>query len=129
MKASAHSLRDDVYYYFIKVPHSGYFSDFTEFENETKGSTMDYDCQLGSKIKEELWARTGRMHPEEVPKYYGKKAVIWMSIGVPIYDDPVLILPEEKQDKKNRKRKLKILVNNTEKEHSIHGIGKIEVLE
>ena len=49
MKASAHSLRDDVYYYFIKVPHPGYFSDFTEFENETKGSTMDYDCQLGSQ--------------------------------------------------------------------------------
>lgn len=129
MKASAQSLKDDVYYYFIKVPHPGYFSDFTEFENETKGSTMDYDCKLGREIKEELWARTGRMHPEEVPKYYGKKAVIWMSIGVPLYDDPVLILPEEKQDRKYRKIKLKFLVNNTEKVTRVHGIGKIEVIQ
>ena len=66
MKASAQALKDNVYYYFVKVPHPGYFSDFTEFENEIKGSTMDYDCRLGRKIKEELWARTGRIHPEEV---------------------------------------------------------------
>ena len=50
---SIHFQNNFSFIHFIKVPHPGYFSDFTEFENETKGSTMDYDCKLGREIKEE----------------------------------------------------------------------------
>ena len=42
------------------------------------------------------------MDYEDIKKYYGKTALIWHSLGVLMFDNPVMIFPEKDQGKRRR---------------------------
>ena len=65
------------------------------------------------------------MDYKEIPQYYGKTALIYHSIGVLMFDDPVQILPEKDQGK-DRRYYLHVRDGKEERFIRVHAIGKIE---
>lgn len=66
------------------------------------------------------------MNYQEVTKYYGKTALIWHSLGVLMFDNPVMIFPEKDQGKR-RRYYLRVLDGKEDRIIRVHAIGKIEV--
>jgi hypothetical protein len=67
------------------------------------------------------------MDYEDIKKYYGETVRIWHSLGVLMFDDPVLILPEKDQGKRSRYY-LRVLDGDKEYTPRVRSIGKIEVV-
>ena len=67
------------------------------------------------------------MNYREISQYYGKSVIIYYSIGIPMFDKPVLVLPEEDQKKTNRRFYIHINRDGREQVIRVHSIGKIEV--
>ena len=65
------------------------------------------------------------MDYKEISQYYGKTALIYHSIGVLMFDDPVQILPEKDQGK-DRRYYLRILDGEEDRLVRVHSVGKIE---
>jgi len=68
------------------------------------------------------------MDYKEVTKYYGKTALIWHSLGVLMFDNPVMIFPEKDQGKR-RRYYLRVLDGDKEYTPRVRSIGKIEVVQ
>ena len=65
------------------------------------------------------------MDYEDIKKYYGKTALIYHSIGVLMFEDPVQILPNKDQGR-DRRYYLHIHDGKSERYIRVHAIGKIE---
>ena len=65
------------------------------------------------------------MNYKDIKEYYGKTVVIYHSIGIPMFDTPVRILPKEEQGNNWR---FHLRLSDGAKEYStwISSIGKIE---
>ena len=68
------------------------------------------------------------MNYQEIKKYYGKTALIWHSLGVLMFDNPVKIFPESEQGKR-RRYYLRVLDGKEDRLVRVHSVGKIEVNE
>jgi hypothetical protein len=65
------------------------------------------------------------MDYEDIKKYYGKTALIWHSLGVLMFDNPVMIFPEKDQGKR-RRYYLRVMDGKDDRIIRVHAIGKIE---
>ena len=65
------------------------------------------------------------MDYKDVTKFYGKTALIYHSIGVLMFEGPVMIFPESDQGKR-RRYYLRVLDGDKEYTPRVHSIGKIE---
>ena len=65
------------------------------------------------------------MDYKDITKYYGKTAMIYHSLGVLMFDNPVKIFPESEQGKR-RRYYLRILDGKEDRIIRVHAIGKIE---
>lgn len=68
------------------------------------------------------------MNYQEITKYYGKTAMIYHSLGVLMFDNPVKIFPESEQEKR-RRYYLRVLDGKEDRIVRVHSVGKIEVNE
>ena len=68
------------------------------------------------------------MDYEDIKKYYGKTALIWHSLGVLMFDNPVMIFLEKDQGKR-RRYYLRVMDGKDDRIIRVHAIGKIEVSE
>ena len=68
------------------------------------------------------------MDYKEISQYYGKTAMIYHSLGVLMFDNPVKIFPEADQGKW-RRYYLRILDGKEDRLVRVHSVGKIEVSE
>ena len=65
------------------------------------------------------------MNHQEITNYYGKTAMIYHSLGVLMFDNPVKIFPESEQGKR-RRYYLRVLDGDKEYTPRVRSIGKIE---
>ena len=65
------------------------------------------------------------MDYEDIKKYYGKTALIWHSLGVLMFDNPVMIFLEKDQGKR-RRYYLRVMDGKDDRIIRVHAIGKIE---